>query len=50
MSNKIIIGVPMIQDERVQVMNPATGKDWGFSVLLWLQAFVRASCNHTLGT
>jgi deoxyribodipyrimidine photo-lyase len=38
----------MIPPARIQVINPATGKEKGRHVLLWLQASVRASCSHAL--
>jgi len=38
----------MIPPERIQVINPFSGQAKGSHVLLWIQASVRASCNHAL--
>jgi len=38
----------MIPPERIREINPVTTKATGPHILLWLQASVRASCNHAL--
>jgi len=45
---KLITTSTMIQDERIQIINPISSKPKGSHILLWFQASVRSSCNHAL--